>query len=233
MVVNGGMPGPLIHASWGDTVVVKVTNHLTKNGTSIHFHGLRQLNNNMNDGVPSLTQCPTPPGSSMTYTWVAEQYGTTWWHSHFAIQTWEGVFGPIIIDGPSTAAYDTDLGTLIVQDWTHRTVDSMYQMAENAAINPDTGAPFGGPQTMDTGLLNGKNVWIPATTSNTTVAPTSGERTAFQNIVHGKKYRLRIINTSIQSTYKISIDGHSFQVIEADLVPIVPYSTNILNINIG
>jgi FtsP/CotA-like multicopper oxidase with cupredoxin domain len=83
------MPGPTIHASWGDTVVIKVNNQLSDNGTAIHFHGLRQKGNNMNDGVPSITQCPIPPGSSMTYTWVAENYGTSWYHSHFAIQAWE------------------------------------------------------------------------------------------------------------------------------------------------
>jgi len=147
MVVNGGMPGPTIQASWGDTVVITVNNKLTLNGTSIHFHGVRQLNNNMNDGVPSITQCPIAPGSSMTYTWVAEQYGTSWYHSHFALQTWEGVFGPMIIDGPSSASYDVDLGTLMIQDWTHVTVDSLYDNAENAATNPATNATFGGPQT--------------------------------------------------------------------------------------
>jgi FtsP/CotA-like multicopper oxidase with cupredoxin domain len=78
MVINGQMPGPQITANWGDTVVVKVNNKLSINGTSIHFHGIRQLNNTMNDGVPSITQCPIPPGSSMTYTWIAAQYGTTW-----------------------------------------------------------------------------------------------------------------------------------------------------------
>jgi FtsP/CotA-like multicopper oxidase with cupredoxin domain len=242
MVVNGGMPGPLIEANWGDTVVVKVTNNLSSpNGTSIHFHGVRQLNNAMNDGVPSITQCPIAPGSSMTYTWIAEQYGTSWWHSHFALQTWEGVFGPMIIHGPSTTGYDEDLGTLIVQDWTHRTVDSMYELAENATANPagPPGATFGGPQTMDTGLLNGKNIWIPPTTNSTnstsstnSTAP-SGSRTEFKGMVPGLKYRLRIINAAIQSTYKVYIDNHSFQVIQTDFVPIVPYTTSILNINIG
>lgn len=111
MSVNGQMPGPAIKASWGDTVVVTVNNKLDNlNGTSIHFHGIRQLNNNMNDGVPSITQCPIAPGSSMTYTWVAENYGTSWYHSHFAIQAWEGVMGPMIIDGPHSADFDEDMG---------------------------------------------------------------------------------------------------------------------------
>jgi len=251
MVVNGQMPGPEIRASWGDTVVVKVNNKLSVNGTSIHFHGIRQLNNTMNDGVPAITQCPIAPGSSMTYTWVAEQYGTTWYHSHFAIQTWEGVLGPLIIDGPSTAPYDIDLGPLHIQDWSLRTVDEQYNLAENAAINPATGKAYGGPVLLQNGLLNGKNTWgsisntttsnstvanpitnstVPAATGNGTVV---GSRYSISNIIPGKTYRLRIINSSIQSTYKFFIDGHKFQVIAMDLVPIVPYVTTILNINIG
>jgi len=62
------------------------------------------------DGVASITQCPTAPGSSTTYTWKATQYGSSWYHSHFAFQAWDGVFGPIVIQGPASANYDVDAG---------------------------------------------------------------------------------------------------------------------------
>jgi Multicopper oxidase len=80
MAVNGSIPGPTIIADWGDEVVIHVTNNLqtSKNGTSIHFHGLRQNYTNQMDGVTSVTQCPTPPGSTYTYKWRAEQYGSSW-----------------------------------------------------------------------------------------------------------------------------------------------------------
>lgn len=42
LTFNGTVPGPLIEASWGDTLIIHVTNALTTNGTSIHWHGLRQ-----------------------------------------------------------------------------------------------------------------------------------------------------------------------------------------------
>jgi FtsP/CotA-like multicopper oxidase with cupredoxin domain len=115
--------------------------------------------------------------------------------------------------------------------------------AENAATNPATGKPFGGPVTLENGLINGKNTWgsVTNTTVNGTTTTTSvnngtvvGSRyIVSKNIVANKKYRLRIINSSIQSTYKVYLDGHKFQVIAMDLVPIVPYTTTILNINIG
>ncbi|KAF1981848.1 multicopper oxidase [Aulographum hederae CBS 113979] len=216
LVVNGGTPGPAIEASWGDTVVVKINNEMPDNGTSIHFHGVRQNYTNMHDGVVAITQCPIAPGDTATYQWVAEQYGTSWYHSHFALQAWEGVVGPMIIHGPHSAEYDTDAGMVMLADWNHRTIDSLYQIAERQ-----------GPRVLDNGLINGKNIWNGTT-------GVVGERfelpTKFQK---GKKYLLRVVNTSLQSTFKFYLDGHTFTVISTDFTPIVPYQTKILNINIG
>jgi FtsP/CotA-like multicopper oxidase with cupredoxin domain len=80
-----------------------------------------------------------------------------------------------------------------------------------------------GPRTMDTGLINGKNVGPNG----------AGSRFTLDTIQPGKSYRLRIINAAIQSTYKFSIDAHSFDVIANDFVPIVPYGATTLGINIG
>ena len=76
--VNGSVPGPTIIADWGDTVIVHVTNSMENNGTSIHWHGIRQNYTNYMDGVPSITQCPIAPGDSFTYQWRATQYGSSW-----------------------------------------------------------------------------------------------------------------------------------------------------------
>lgn len=99
--------------------MVHVTNSLQNNGTSIHWHGIRQNWTNGMDGVPSVSQCPIAPGDSFTYKWRAVQYGTGWYHSHFYVQAWDGVYGAIQINGPATADYDVDLGHLILQDWYH------------------------------------------------------------------------------------------------------------------
>jgi FtsP/CotA-like multicopper oxidase with cupredoxin domain len=92
----------------------------SKNGTSIHWHGIRQNYTNDQDGVVSITQCPTAPEDTVTYTWKATQYGSTWYHSHFALQAWQGIFGGIVINGPATANYDEDLGMLFLNDWDHQ-----------------------------------------------------------------------------------------------------------------
>lgn len=85
------------------------------------------------DGVPSITQCPIAPGQSYTYKWRAVEYGTGWYHSHFYVQAWDGVFGGILINGPATANYDVDLGHIFLNDWYHvRFTPSSFQLQPKA-----------------------------------------------------------------------------------------------------
>lgn len=44
----------------------------------MHWHGLHLWNNNINDGVSGVTECPIPPGASKKYTFMATQYGSSW-----------------------------------------------------------------------------------------------------------------------------------------------------------
>ncbi|ETS74991.1 hypothetical protein PFICI_13475 [Pestalotiopsis fici W106-1] len=208
--VNGSIPGPTIIADWGDTVVVHVTNSMENNGSSIHFHGIRQNYTNQNDGVPSVTQCPIAPGDSYTYTWKASQYGSSWYHSHFYLQAWDGIFGGIVINGPATANYDEDLGNLFLNDWSHLTAD-VEALAALAT----------GPPTLDNGLINGTNVY-----------EDGGSRyeTTFEA---GKRYLLRLVNGAADTVFHFSIDNHTLEVIAADFVPIVPYTTDFVSITMG
>ncbi|KAI9048532.1 hypothetical protein LZ554_007365 [Drepanopeziza brunnea f. sp. 'monogermtubi'] len=210
LLVNGTFPGPTLFADWGDTVKVTVYNGLANNGTSLHFHGIRQNYTNQHDGVASITQCPTAPGETVTYTWRATQYGSTWYHSHFALQAWEGVLGGIIINGPASANYDNDLGIMFLNDWTHETVDSLYHTAETS-----------GPPSLDNGLINGTNTY--------------GDLGARFNmtVVAGETYRIRLVNGALDTHFKFMIDEHTMTVIAMDLVPIVPYDTTVLSIGMG
>ncbi|KAI1377064.1 multicopper oxidase [Hypoxylon crocopeplum] len=212
IVINGTIPAPTLFADWGDTVIVHVTNSLTtsNNGTSIHFHGIRQLNTNENDGVASITQCPAAPGSTITYKWKAEQYGSTWYHSHFALQAWEGAAGGIIINGPATANYDEDLGTVFLTDWGHLTVDQLWTEAQTA-----------GPPSLDNALINGTNVY-----------EDGGSRLQV-SFTSGTSYRMRLVNGAVDTHFKFTIDNHTMQVISTDLVPIQPYTATVVNIGMG
>ncbi|OJJ50277.1 hypothetical protein ASPZODRAFT_110537 [Penicilliopsis zonata CBS 506.65] len=211
LTVNGTVPGPTLYADWGDRIKVHVHNGLENNGTSMHFHGVRQNNTNTQDGVSSITQCPVAPGESITYEWRATEYGSTWYHSHFALQAWGGVFGGIIINGPASANYDEDAGVLFLNDWDHRTVDSLYQQAQ-----------ISGQPWLQTGLINGTNVWVEE--SDGEVVGSRFEMT----VSRGKSYRLRIYSAAIGASLRFMIDNHVLMVIAADLVPIQPYNTTSL-----
>jgi hypothetical protein len=116
LAVNGQIPGPAIVCNWGDTVKVTVHNALTDNATTIHWHGIRQVGTNDQDGVPGVTECGLAPGDSRVYQWVASSHGSSWYHSHFITQFADGIQGPIIIKGPTSADYDVDAGSVMISD---------------------------------------------------------------------------------------------------------------------
>jgi FtsP/CotA-like multicopper oxidase with cupredoxin domain len=220
LTFNGTIPGPAIIADWGDNLVIHVTNNLQHNGTSIHWHGMRQLNNVEYDGVPGVTQCPIAPGDSMTYKFQATQYGSTWYHSHFTLQYGDGLLGPLIINGPATADYDEDLGMLFLSDWGHTPALELWDTAK-----------LGAPPTLETGLVNGTNTYD---CSGSTDAACIGGGKKFETVFEaGKKYRIRVVNTAIEAHFQFSIDGHNLTVIGNDLVPIVPYETDSVLVSIG
>lgn len=216
LLVNGVFPGPTIIADWGDTVVVHVTNYMQDNGASIHFHGIRQFYTNQTDGMSSVAQCPVAPGQSYTYTLRADSYGSSWYHSHFSLQAWEGVFGGIIINGPSSAEYDEDLGVLFLNDWAVTTADQMYISQLTDLWTPQ----------LDGGLLNGTNIYD---FGNGTQV---GKRLNLE-FVPCKKYRLHLVNASLHADFKLSIDGHNMTIIANDFVPTKPVVSNFVGIDSG
>ena len=164
-----------------------------------------------NDGVPGVTQCPIPPAGSFTYRFRATSYGTSWYHSHFSLQYSDGVLGPIVVYGPSSANWDIDLGPLTLTDWFHESAFQEYF----TEIIP---AP---PIPAPNGLIGGKNKFNG-----------SGSYTELR-FVPGKRHRIRLINTSTNTHFKFWIDQHVMTVQGADFVAMQPYNTTVLDIAIG
>jgi len=213
MVINGQYPGPTIEADWGDEVEVRVCNELPLNGTGIHFHGLRQLNTNYADGTVSQTECPIAPGDCHTYRWTATQHGTSWYHSHYSIQYAEGVLGPIVVHGPSTADWDVDLGPVLLTDHYH---ESVFELATRPLTRQ-----LGIPPVAVSGLINGQNSHRDAGRRHELV------------FTPGKKHLLRLVNTGSEVTFRFALDRHRMTVVAMDFVPIVPFQTETLLIAIG
>ncbi|KAF7908721.1 uncharacterized protein EAF01_004476 [Botrytis porri] len=228
ILINDQFPGPLIEANWGDMISVRVTNNITDNGKeglSLHWHGQPQKLSPWADGVPSVSQCPIAPGSSFTYEFRAESFGTSWYHSHFSAQYNDGLFGPLVIYGPNHVDYDIDLGPVMLSDYLHQ---SYRSMVAGVATKVPNGPIF---PHVDNNLINGKGSFNCNSTLSGTCTPDAGF-SKFK-FTKGKTHRLRLINSGSAGTQKFSIDGHRLQVTTVDYVPIVPYTTNVVTLGIG
>ncbi|CAD0087107.1 unnamed protein product [Aureobasidium mustum] len=204
-LINGQQPGPVITANWGDQVVINVKNSLQNNGSSFHWHGVRQLNSVGSDGVGGLTECPIPPGGSRTYTFLATQFGTSWYHSHYSSQYGMGVTGTIVINGPATSNYDIDLGPFPLSDWYYGLATRVNDIT---LYNLQNNAP---PPNGDNILVNGKGM-----------SASGAGAYAQMTLTKGKRHRLRLINTSVDNAIRVKLDGHNLTVIAADFIPTKP-----------
>ncbi|KAA8576186.1 hypothetical protein MFRU_009g01200 [Monilinia fructicola] len=230
ILINGQYPGPLLEANWGDTFEVTVHNQITgpEEGTTMHWHGLLQKGTQDMDGVPAISQCPIAPGDSFKYTFKADLYGSSWYHSHYSAQYAGGLVGPMVIHGPSNAPYDVDLGPIFVQDYYHKDYFTIVEelMASGAASNPKPAS--------DNNLINGKMSFdcsTKASGDNTECSDLAGiSQFKFQT---GKTHRLRLINAGSEGMQRFSIDGHKLVVIANDFVPIKPYTTTVVTLAVG
>ncbi|KAL8731715.1 MAG: hypothetical protein Q9181_004204 [Wetmoreana brouardii] len=228
-VFNQQYPGPWIQACWGDTLEITVKNSLRFNGTSVHWHGIRQLQSLEMDGVPGVTQCPIAPGESYTYRFRATQYGTSWYHSHYSLQYGDGLAGPLTIHGPSSSDYDEPKDPILMTDWNHRSAFQDFQIELEGRV-----------PLMDSILLNGQATLAARGKDSNTIprlkeygkSPVISDNDA-EECRQGKRYLLRLINTSVDTTFVFAIDKHNITVMSSDFVPINPYVTDHVTVGIG
>jgi FtsP/CotA-like multicopper oxidase with cupredoxin domain len=138
----------------------------------------------------------------------------------------DGLYGPLIIHGPSTADYDIDLGPLVLTEWFHHGAFAEFERSGKFG-----GAPLKPNSVAENGLINGTNTYE---CSGSTDPACTG--TGKRNLVHfepGKKYLIRLIDGQIDSSFSFSIDDHKLTVIGMDFVPIQPYTTNSVAITSG
>ncbi|MCJ1354255.1 MAG: hypothetical protein MMC33_004242 [Icmadophila ericetorum] len=229
LLVNGQFPAPTIEVNWGDTIQVTVRNEITgpEEGVSLHWHGILQKLTPWYDGVPSVQQCPIAPGSTFTYSFLADLYGTTWYHSHYSAQYAGGLIGPLIVHGPTNVPYDIDIGPVILSDHYWHDYYSIVQSIEEPGV-------VGIPRS-DNNLINGKGnancAAAAVTVPGASCVPNAGlSKFRFQT---GKVHRLRLINAGAEGIQRFTIDGHNMTVIANDFVPIKPYQTDVVTLGIG
>jgi FtsP/CotA-like multicopper oxidase with cupredoxin domain len=194
---NGMTPGPLIRATAGDLLIVHFLNSLPEN-SSVHWHGIR-LPSAM-DGVAGHTQAPVPPGGTFDYSFVLPDAGLYWYHPHAdsAAQVGYGLYGPILVEPPETAAETAARRNL---------GDEVVLVLSDMGINADGSLV---PATSDTDLqtvLMGQegNMLL----VNGRVRPSIGARS-------GLRQRWRIVNAAKTRFFQISLAGHQFTRIGSD-----------------
>ncbi len=234
---NGSLPGPLLRATAGDFLRVRIQNQLPAS-TSIHWHGIR-LHNGA-DGVPGITQPPIEPGAAYLYEFVAPDPGTYFFHPHSGVQLDRGLYAPLIIDDPrEPGGYDAEW-IVVLDDWTDgvgQSPDAILAAfrAENGSVgtgmNHDMSGMSGGMQhggttspLGDAGdvvyphyVLNGRVSTAPSTLSGKP----------------GQRVRIRFINAGADTIFKVALGGHTMRVTHSDGFPVRPVDTPALYIAMG
>lgn len=219
VTVNGEFPGPTIEAREGDTLLIKVTNHVKYN-VSIHWHGVRQLRTGWADGPAYITQCPIQTGQTYIYNFtVTGQRGTLWWHAHI-LWLRATLYGAIVILPPPNVPYPFDPKphkeiTLVLGEWWNADVEAVI----NEALQ--TG---GAPNISDAHTINGKPGEIfKCPVKDTFTLP----------VEHGKVYLLRIVNAALNDELFFEVANHQVKVVEVDAVYTKPFYTKAIVIAPG
>ena len=230
-------PGPLVRATAGDFLRVRLDNQLPAE-TTIHWHGIRL--HNAADGVPGMTQDPVPVGGSFTYEFTAPDPGTYFFHPHVGVQLDRGLYAPLIIDDPhEPGAYDAEW-VVVLDDWvdgTGRTPDDVLAKLI-ADGGPASRGGMGGMGGMDHGGHGGNalqpwgdagDVTYPYFLVNGRVpaAPASFDAKP------GQRVRIRLINAASDTIFTVALGGHRLTVTHSDGFPVEPQEVDALYIGMG
>ena len=229
-------PGPLIRATAGDMLRIRVHNQLPAD-TTVHWHGIALRNEA--DGVPGLTQNPIKTGGSFLYEFTAPDPGTYFYHPHVGVQLDRGLYAPLIIEDPREPG-DYDLEWIVVlDDWvdgTGRTPDDV--LAELTAADGDSSGGMGGMGGMGGG--SGMSMGDPPCGDAGDVAYPhyliNGRVPAAPDVLRGKpgqRVRLRIINAGSDTLFTVAVGGHRLTITHTDGYAVQPRETNAFYIGMG
>ena len=235
---NDQFPGPEIRLNEGETVEITVENQLSEE-TTVHWHGI-PVPNPM-DGVPDVTQAPISPGETFTYEYEAAPAGTYVYHSHVGLQIDTALSGPLIVEEESPhVEYDRDY-TLMIDDFFfgRPTLDSVEAPpGPGDGRGPGGGGPGGQGPGGDGRSRDGPGGEYPMLR----------QRPPYQGLVingrlpsdppvfdvqEGERVRLRLINPSGATTYRVGIGSHPLTVTHADGRPVDPVEVDSVVLSMG
>ena len=240
--INGSLPAPTLRWREGDTVTIRVKNHL-KETTSIHWHGII-LPFEM-DGVPGISFKGIAPGETFVYRFKVQQSGTYWYHSHSGMQEATGVYGAIIIDPAQADPIQADREYIVqLSDWTDedpmRVLAKLKTQGDYYNYNQPTAVDFF-QDVSRMGLkaaMDKRQMWNEMRMSPTDLADLSANvLTYLMNgttpagnwtglFRPGERVRLRFINGAANSFYDVRIPGLELTVVQADGVNVEPVTVD-------
>lgn len=247
--INQSLPGPLLRMREGDTVNIRVHNHLQQD-TSIHWHGL--LLPYQMDGVPGISFEGIRPGQVFTYQFKLQQSGTYWYHAHSTFQEQTGLIGAIIIEPKAGERHAADREhVLLLSDWTdldplyllsklkkHSHFDNQYKPSLMKLMQDIKQQGFGQAVQL-------RQMWNQMRMSPTDFADLSAGTYTFlmngqapnQNwtglFKKGEKLRLRIINGSANTFFDLRIPGLKMTVIAADGQDVEPVTVDEMRLGVA
>ncbi len=246
VVVNGSLPAPLLRMRQGDEVTIKVTNRLRER-TSIHWHGFI-VPADM-DGVPGLSFDGIAPGSTFTYRFKVNQYGTYWYHSHSRFQEQVGLYGPIVVERRGGERHGADREhVLLLSDWTDHDPEHVYATLKRQSdyynFSKRTVADFFA-DVRARGWAEaraGQRMWSAMRMDPSDLADVGGYAYTYllngttpagnwtAPFTPGERVRLRIINGSSMSFFDLRIPGLPLTVVAADGQDVEPVTVDELRI---
>lgn len=208
--INNAWPLPIVEVNTGDQLVANVYNGLGDKDMSIHWHGMFQNGTTYMDGASMVSQCPIPPGSSLTYNFTVTQNGSFWYHCHTDYCYPDGYRQAFVIQDPESPFKDQYDGEFIftLVDWYHELVEVLADQFMSL-YNPTGAEPI-----PDAFLVNDAQNQTYAVQPNTT-------------------YLMRIMNTGAFVGQYFYIEDHNMTIVEVDGIYTEPQEVDMLYLGIA
>ncbi|MEV0839495.1 multicopper oxidase family protein [Actinocatenispora sera] len=210
----------------GDRLRARLVNRLDA-ATTVHWHGLR-IRNDM-DGVPGLTMPAVPAGGTFDYRFVVPDPGTYWLHSHVGVQRDRGLYAPLIVTDPHEPGDHDHDETVVLDDWT----DGVGPTPD-AILTELRSGRTGGPVRP---VMAPSSPWGPMLSELTYPLHLANARPPEDPYVirakPGQRLRLRLINASAATPYRVAFAGHRMTVTHADGWPVRPTTVDTLLIGMA
>jgi len=256
LAFNNQVPGPEFRVNAGDNVRVIFKNKSGINHT-IHWHGMH-VPWRM-DGVPYVTQMPVMPQQEYVYEFVAEPYGTHFYHCHWGtlLHMQSGMYGSFIIENPDDpikkkfpyereytliySAHDTNFIRQELNGMLDRMKERTYLM-KNGRFDKERFAVFDTKEELQESIKNGYqppyllNRRMPSELPQPqwfTVNGKSYPSTPNLYIREGENIRVRLINAGGEDHF-LHLHGHDFWQVCDDGVPVPqPWQMNTVRLSPG